>query len=69
MHTKFHEDCFGCSGNIKVITSKISEVVVSVLPMKRFLNCPVDVTSGGMIYILSLMTIGSGIRIILSVLR
>jgi hypothetical protein len=31
MHTKFHEDFFGHSSNIKVITRTISEAVVLVL--------------------------------------
>jgi hypothetical protein len=34
IHTKLHEDWFGHSGNIMVITSSISEVVVLVLLMR-----------------------------------
>lgn len=42
--TKFHEDWFGHSGNIKVITSTISEAARLVLLKGMFITCAVEMT-------------------------
>jgi hypothetical protein len=68
-HTKFHEDWFGPSSNIKVITSTIREATVLVLLIGRnYYSCLwVDLRRLDM-YIPSFMTTDSGIRVILRVL-
>jgi hypothetical protein len=69
MHTKFYENCFGHSGNIKVITSTILEAVVLALLMGRIYDvCRCDDLRCHDINIPSLMMIGSVIQVIIRML-
>jgi hypothetical protein len=67
--TKFHEDWFRNSGNIKVITSAICETAVLVLLMGRIYDISRydDLKWHDIVYP-SFMPIGSGIHVILRVL-
>jgi hypothetical protein len=60
IHIKFHEDLFGHSGNITVITLTIREAAVLVLLMGRIYDVGLKMTSNGMIhtYISSFTTPG-----------
>jgi hypothetical protein len=66
---KFHEDLFGHSGNINVITSTIYEAALLVLLMGWIYDvCRRDDLRCYDIYFRSFMAIGSIIRVILKVL-
>jgi UDP-N-acetylmuramyl pentapeptide phosphotransferase/UDP-N-acetylglucosamine-1-phosphate transferase len=67
MHVKFHDDQFRHSSNIKGINS-IREAAVMVLLMIGIYEVRFWNGSGGVIYIPSFMTFGSGIQVILSLL-
>jgi hypothetical protein len=68
-HTsKFHDNRFRNSGNIKGITSTIWEAVVLGLLMTGISKYATEMASGGMTYILSLMMIGSSIWVSLRLL-
>jgi hypothetical protein len=61
-HTKFHDDRFRNSSNIKDITSTVLRGCrVDTTDERGFLKHGTEMASGGMIYILSLMTMCSGI--------
>jgi hypothetical protein len=64
VHTKFHDDRLKNSSNIEDITSTCEAVVLILL--MRGISYAAQMISGGMIYIPSLMTIGSGITVIIT---
>jgi hypothetical protein len=59
VRTKFHDDRIKNSSNIKDITSSCEAVVLILLMWG--ISYAAQIASGGMMYIPSLMTIGSGI--------
>jgi hypothetical protein len=70
VRTKSHDDRFGHSSNIKVVSSTFLEATVLVLLKRGIYGYEVGIklASCGMIRIPSFMTIGSGIQAILRVL-
>jgi hypothetical protein len=69
LRTKFHDDRFRNSSNIKDITWAVLEAVWLVILLRGiFFKYIIEMASGGMIYIPNLVSTGSGIRVILMVL-
>jgi hypothetical protein len=67
-HINFCDNRFRNSSNIKDITSTVLVAVLLVILMREIFKCTIEMTSGVMIYMLSLTPTGSGIRVILRVL-
>jgi hypothetical protein len=61
IHTKFHEDWYRRSSNVRVMYQKCERLQCWHYLCEGFMNCAVEMGSGDMIYVPSSMTIGSGI--------
>jgi hypothetical protein len=65
IHSKFHEDWFRLSSNIKVLPLWFQWLWCSYYRSKGFLKCAFETRSGGAIYMQSFTKIGTGVQAIL----
>jgi hypothetical protein len=59
--TRFHEECYRRSRNVKVLLQKSEKLQSCYYWWEGFMKCGARQGSGGMIYVPSSMKIGSGI--------